>query len=93
MLVVVPVLAVLVLLVGYGRTLQWGFLTGVLLFFAVAIPGVLVLLHLRRPSALDAAIRRMMFLGGASATLAAGSLLALLLRTPLLELHGVNWPG
>lgn len=86
------VLAVLVLLVGWGRAFGWGMPTGLLLFFSVGPVAALVVLNILQPPNLDATMPHLQFLGGATATFLVGGFIALYLRAPLLNLNGVDWP-
>lgn len=87
-----PVLVVLTLLVGYGRTFVWTLGVGAGLFFGVGIATALVLLNFWRPPDLQATFSRLWFLWGAIVATFVVSFVALMLRAPLLELHGVDLP-
>ncbi len=91
-LVPLPVLAILVLLIGYGSALGWGIRTGVVLFLLVGPPGALILLNFIQPGNVAAAVSRLTFLGGVTVMLFFGGSVALALRAPLANLNGVAWP-
>lgn len=85
-------LMLLALLIGYGRAFGWALTTGVTLFIGVGPVTAVLQLNFWRPDNIDAAIARASFLCGAAGALALGGFVALLFRTPLLNLHGIDWP-
>jgi len=89
----VVLVAALMLLFGYGTTLGWAAVTALILFGGIGIVELLLTLPTRPHVAdLHPAAMRMLFLGGVAAAFLGLAIAGTLVRTPLLDLHGVAWP-
>lgn len=87
------ILAALTLLIGFGTSLSWGIVVGMLMFVGAGVTGMLMQLGLlTRWSDTDPIMRRLFFLGGITAAMLLIPLFGLGVRAPLHALNGVGWP-